>query len=411
MEINNEYPTIPTEELNRIVDDMKEFVKEHPDEQSILEDADNIINTFESKHDEWFKTVPFLRDCKPYIDVLLCYSIAINKRPTYQLLLRLESYISEFETNVIVQHGYLLNLYYHLGISWHNLGDMHDKYAVEAFKKYVFYLLGISSHTLYSPTCYSFKKCSTYLYKNLVNEQITLSSPTTFNDPFDSPVIELYENSGDINKLFRAAFLSCVRIACFVCNTFQPYIEKVGTKPIFITQKPKNTDNGPEYTNMLMWSHYADNHKGICIKYHFQNTFSNLYSKPDLPVRYFKDVKYKLKLNSLKPKNDISIEDAFFAKSKVWEYENELRLIQCDLQGGGEHKVVDAPNCIEAIYFGVNCPQTDIDTIMKIMKDKKLVIERLENGKVQERMVERPIEFYKMEYNTTKFGTLKEKKL
>ena len=55
-----------------------------------------------------------------------------------------------------------------------------------------------SSHTAYSPTAFAFRKCTNFLYQSLVNEQLNLSSPTTFNDPFDCPIRELLNNGDDI---------------------------------------------------------------------------------------------------------------------------------------------------------------------------------------------------------------------
>lgn len=113
-------------------------------------------------------------------------------------------------------------------------------------------------------------------------------------------------------------------------------------------------------------------------------------------------------MSILNANNFISIRDAFFAKSKAWQYENELRFLQCDLNGNGNYDAIDVPNSIEAIYFGVRCPQRDIETIMEIMKNRvyitttsKLIKDKLETIENKE-----PILFYKMEFDSNKFGSL-----
>lgn len=351
-----------------------------------------------------------MSNCKLYVNGLIKYTIAINLNPTYNQLLKAASYISEFEGYKFSEHEYLESLFYNLGITWHHLGTTYDNLAIEAFKKYIFYLIGMSSHTAYSPTCYSFRKCSTYLYQALIQEQINLSSPATFNDPFDSPIIALLDNKDEISLLLKTAYLSCVKIACFACNVMQPfYKETNGKYEGIVRDKQKRENNVPEYKNELMWAHYADYHKGICIKYHFKNSLTNLHSSPDTPVRYFKDVVYREDLSVLNLNNSITINDAFFAKSKVWEYENELRLLQCDLNAKSDYDTIDAPSSIEAVYFGVKCPQREIETIRNILTDRMLITEtdKLINGKYQTVKKEQPIQFFQMEFDSNNFGYLK----
>lgn len=84
----------------------------------------------------------------------------------------------------------------------------------------------VSSHTAYSPTAYAFRKCTNFLYQSLVNEQLNLSSPTTFNDPFDCPIRELLNNGDDISKLQLQAYKDCLKIACFTSNIKLPYFNE-----------------------------------------------------------------------------------------------------------------------------------------------------------------------------------------
>lgn len=395
------------EKFSRINEEMSLFRTKYF--RKINNNSEIVISEFESKHDEWFSIVPYMQNCDLYGDCLIIYSNAIDLQLTFDSLNKLSLLISEFENYEHSPHNYHQALYQNLGISWHKLNKLYDNNAVEAFRKSIFYLLGLSSHTSYSPICYSFRQCSTYLYQALIKEQINLSSPSTFNDPFDSPIIALLDNKDEISKLIREAYLSCVKIACFVSNVMLPF-NKDPNNPIgdIVSNKQKRMGNIPEFLNELMWAHYADYHKGICIKYHFPNSFTQVHTKPNMPVRYFRDVEYKDDLSVLNAQNSISIKDAFFAKSKAWEYENELRLLQCDLNSKGNYDTIDIPNCIEAIYFGVRCPQRDIDTIMEIMKNRVFITEtsKFMNNKLKTIPNKVSIQFYKMEFDSTKFGSL-----
>lgn len=72
---------------------------------------------------------------------------------------------------------------------------------MSAFKKYLFYLLAQSNNNSFANlSSFAFRKCNEYLYKSLINEQLNLSSPSEFNDPFDCPILALlkmYEDDVD----------------------------------------------------------------------------------------------------------------------------------------------------------------------------------------------------------------------
>jgi hypothetical protein len=398
---------MPKEQYDKIIKEILDFVDQFT--QVGKNNSNDLTSTFEANHNEWFKVVPFMQDCELYAEGLTKYITAIDLNPTDTQLFNAASYISEFEEYKYSGHEYLINLFHNLGIAWHHLGTIYDNYAIEAFKKSIFYIIGMSSHEAFSPTCYSFRKCSTYLYQALIEEQINLSSPVTFNDPFDSPIIALLDNNDEISMLFRTAYLSCIKIACFVCNVMQPFYKNSGNiYGEIVRDKQKRENNVPEYQNELMWSHYADYHKGICIKYHFQNSLTNLYATSDTSVRYFKDVEYKEDLSVLNLKDSIAIKDAFFVKSKEWEYENELRLLQYDLNAKGDYDTINVPGSIEAIYFGVRCPQKEIESIKKIMEGRKFVTEttKIVNNKRQYVKDEQFIHFFQMVFDSKKFGSL-----
>lgn len=318
---------------------------------------------------------------------------------------RLSKLVSEFELNnsVKYQFGIKQSLFLNLGLCWHKLD--YDNQAIEAFKKYIYYLIIVSSHTAYSPTAFAFRKCTNFLYQSLVNEQLNLSSPTTFNDPFDCPIRELLNNGDDISKLQLQAYKDCLKIACFMSNVKLPYSKDYNnffSEPVYNEKKHKKDKK--EFLNTLMWAHYADSHKGICIKYRFPNSMSKLGGDGNGIVAYFKDVKYSSEeMGKYSKKDSINLEDAFFLKGKDWKYENELRFLHYDLNNQDTYGTINIPNCIEAIYFGLKCSYKDSETIQNIMNSKHFVQTDL-NGIVT---ATRPIKFYQMELDEKHFGQLK----
>ena len=76
---------------------------------------------------------------------------------------------------------------------------------------------------------------------------------------------------------------------------------------------------GPDGGNLLMWSHYADKHKGICFEFSTQDTVMCC------PLR----VVYSLEFPVMRVYSGDEVENLipFLTKADVWENEREYRLI------------------------------------------------------------------------------------
>ena len=112
--------------------------------------------------------------------------------------------------------------------------------------------------------------------------------------------------------------------------------------------------------------------------------------------------------NIISPKYSIGPNEAFFFKSKSWEYENEFRLVYYDVNGKGLHQSIELKNSIAAVYFGVNCSPQDQKTIINILKNRKCY-QYIINPDIrsQERYIKtspQKVEFFKMKKSDTVFG-------
>ena len=208
--------------------------------------------------------------------------------------------------------------------------------------------------------CYQYKPCDKYLFQSLINKTLSLSSPSVFNDVFDTPILN-YLGQDEKNaeyQLLKKVYEQCVKIACF-------------------TRK--------KILSPLLWSHYADSHRGICVKYRFSQA---LCESTKTTLSFLNDVEYTNDIKSIYQREGIGITEAFFVKSKDWKYENELRYVHFDENDdGNKHSFVPMPE-INAVYFGVNCNEEDKMAIFNILK-------------------ERNVEFYQMRLSKDKYGKLK----
>lgn len=196
-----------------------------------------------------------------------------------------------------------------------------------------------------------------YKYRNWTNltqlslgeNYIWLSSPEEFNDPFDCHIYDHYSlfdktyiekektgmlteaNENYYEKVIYASYKEC-GIACFCESPFE----------------------------ILMWSHYANNHKGICIEYDFDMLPNSL--ELIQPVRY---TRMYPKLNL---KNVFSghinywdyLKTSLTTKYTDWKYEKEWRLI---IAGYSNKRLFHIPQLVKSIFLGCKVSVDDCEKI------------------------------------------------
>lgn len=117
--------------------------------------------------------------------------------------------------------------------------------------------------------------------------------------------------------------------------------------------------------NNLMWSHYGDSHKGICIGYDFSlaphDVINHLY-----PVQY-SDVRFTSKYS----RNIAAHPFLYLRKSKCWAYEKEFRLLYKKNELPHENYNIHL-NCITEIQFGLRTPECIKNRITNFMRDKNM---------------------------------------
>lgn len=123
------------------------------------------------------------------------------------------------------------------------------------------------------------------------------------------------------------------------------------------------------YTNRVMWSNYADKHKGFCIEYDFTNVSLNEFSV--LPIMYTEKrpkfpwdiVLQKHKKTSIAPPKE-EIKPMIFTlctKDSQWEFEDEWRIIITKTTNNDDISI--AP--ISCVYLGALCTEKDTQKILK----------------------------------------------
>lgn len=167
--------------------------------------------------------------------------------------------------------------------------------------------------------------------------KIYFSNPAAFNDPFDcrpvfsldgteqeqfqyfygiyqrkAPHLSKSECRTEIRKLLGSpkSPVHPEAIRGFADHYHQHIAGSVGL--LCLTESPDD---------ILMWSHYAASHRGVCLGFRAESTSFNTALKvryePSRPV-----------INPIFQNPDEMLERALLTKAKHWEYENEWRLIR-----------------------------------------------------------------------------------
>ena len=146
---------------------------------------------------------------------------------------------------------------------------------------------------------------------DLLNGRIYFSAPKNFNDPFElSAKVNISSSPllGTLSSKERDEVLRIFRLRPPTALS-EEWKEKVGI--LCLSEDP---------ANILMWSHYANNHAGICIGF---DTDYKPFSSAN-PVSY-SDERPTAEFNSAPEK---LLSRVLLTKSKHWSYEREWRSIK-----------------------------------------------------------------------------------
>lgn len=210
---------------------------------------------------------------------------------------------------------------------------------------------------------YQFRRFTNYTLANLLNRELTLSRPTEMNDIVDSLIY---------------AWLASPSFGATAKNKghLAPYKESFRDYRIASLCEDNPEKDQYAIQNTLMWSHYADEHKGFCVEYLFhkddfrRDDFSEISASRLFRINYYDPNTDggQIDFNNLLSKTNFNTKDAFITKYKDWGYENEVRLLQYKPKNGAlreQYKLSDKTKIV-AIYFGYRCPDADIQVVKKL---------------------------------------------
>lgn len=207
------------------------------------------------------------------------------------------------------------------------------------------------------PSCLYKYRTIDSVKKLLENHCIYFPSCRELNDPFESAVNLLKEYTPkqyydsfvfagmtpeEAKELTRQVFSGIIDGDTIIKNLTEKVISSVGY--YCMTTKPDN---------LLMWAHYADSHKGVCLKFDILKDLDSFLVP--VPVDYNSRYKDFDCLNG-------DLLSVLRRKSPDWMYEDEYRIIKTDHQGLWNIK----QDCLVEIIFGCRTSEKDKESIISL---------------------------------------------
>jgi len=197
----------------------------------------------------------------------------------------------------------------------------------------------------------------------LINQEVWFSKPADFNDPFDGDF-----NVSDKSTLDDFISISKKTLLLDECEQFKKeHCDSDGIIQSDVLSKYKDIVGvfknigvlclTPRRDSVLMWSHYADEHKGFSIKFDIPDSvpctdINYAIELPQHPLSFY--------YNICNANGFIKIQ---FTKHIDWQYENETRI---SVNGG--NRLCSLPGKITEINFGCKMPENQKITISNLVK-------------------------------------------
>lgn len=219
---------------------------------------------------------------------------------------------------------------------------------------------------------YHYTKLSTLIEYILPTKTLKSNNFNNMNDPRESTPWSMGSVNLPFEKLFPEYYNDKTHIDCQY--KFGQMIKERFQIICFSGAQQKG------WNNEMMWSHYADNQKGVCLE--FDENLLMIEAKkmyPDVDI-LLKEVNYVTKKNgkpwihwnnmfsveeNIKNYSSILCHEVVFHKSHFWEKEDETRLLFLNCT---ENMFLPYGQSLKAIHIGLNFPRDYLPTIEKLIE-------------------------------------------
>lgn len=224
--------------------------------------------------------------------------------------------------------------------------------------------------------------------QSLLQNYLWFSDPTSFNDPFDCTTPFSYDLLSedevfckryyndfsytiypDISDSQRREFVETNVKNMLSQKGNKEYFENLYKESIFDKHIAAIKEWGVLCTcmindNILLWSHYASNHTGICLSINTNNFLENLEDPGIGEVKYDNFPLIYPPFTHDVSEVDKSFPPIFLNKAPFWSYELEYRFFLYPIS----NRKKSLSNAVEGIYMGMNISNEDKLFIIEVCK-------------------------------------------
>ncbi|WFB34955.1 DUF2971 domain-containing protein [Kiritimatiellota bacterium B12222] len=221
---------------------------------------------------------------------------------------------------------------------------------------------------------YKYCSYSHYLLGCLTKKTIWLSGPEAFNDIFDCKFDKVVLTVDQVEEI-RAVLQHRVENGGdehFVSEDLPPKIHTTEELKHFVDSQYELVENfikgfgimsmSELSDSILLWAHYGDNHRGVCLEYDIPDLQTNPLMTPESII-------YSTQYPTLSLYDfwvDILSNGSRILKTKSieWSYEKEWRI----LLSNSANSEISTPFELTAVIFGARMPDNEKETIKAILK-------------------------------------------
>lgn len=126
-----------------------------------------------------------------------------------------------------------------------------------------------------------------------------------------------------------------------------------------------------KWNSVLMWSHYANEHRGLCLEFETADHKCVDLQEVDYDSSRVIDLSeiYRWKVTSKSDAAALIKQKVIFTKADMWKYEGEWRATATP------PGAYSAPLMLKAVYFGARCDSSIVTTIVKLFAGSEIALD------------------------------------
>ena len=221
---------------------------------------------------------------------------------------------------------------------------------------------------------YKFRRLQTaedmnHLREIIVRSELWLSSPKNFNDPFDMAVKFVFDATVEEKRMRFRKVLKDEGKKFHEIERLLPELMRKTNEEENLVKRLRETTNetgvcsfAGDPRNILMWSHYASNHEGLCLIFEIARDPKTFLDA--LPVEY--SVEYPV-VNWVKDFDEGGPLQIVRRKHEGWKYEKEWRIFK--FKKANTHMKF-LPQALRAIITGCRVEEGTLENLKTLLAER-----------------------------------------